>query len=129
MSLNWKGDALLRKMRRTAAAAGQEIGLRIEGAAKQQLVKGRGVLTGTLRRSITAQPVEVFRDIVAVTVATDAETVMAEGSKKQKIVAAGTKLRYAMIVHRRIPYMTDGLKRVKPQVIKVWKKHLESDHG
>lgn len=48
----WKGDAVLKDFRRGIGEGLAEFGLRIEAKAKGELKKGRGVITGTLRRSI-----------------------------------------------------------------------------
>lgn len=48
----WRGDELRRETENNLAEAWGRVGLRGEKYAKQQLWKGHGVITGTLRRSI-----------------------------------------------------------------------------
>jgi hypothetical protein len=54
MGLKWRGDAVFRDTQDAAEEALKQFDLRLEGAAKKELYKGHGVLTGTLRRSIHA---------------------------------------------------------------------------
>lgn len=50
--LTWRGDQVLDKTLTNVGRALTEFGLRVEASAKDQLYKGHGVITGTLRRSI-----------------------------------------------------------------------------
>jgi len=52
--LEWNGDEVYRKVVNALEGALTEFGLVHEGGAKRALKPGRGVLTGTLRRSIHA---------------------------------------------------------------------------
>lgn len=52
--LNWNGPALRGQVVEAIVGGVQEFGLTHETKAKSKLRKGRGVLTGTLRRSIHA---------------------------------------------------------------------------
>jgi hypothetical protein len=54
VTLNWKGDEVLRIAKENGAAIISEFGLTVEGESKKELRRGHGVLYGTLRRSIHA---------------------------------------------------------------------------
>jgi hypothetical protein len=134
--LIWNGDAVEAEVVKRLSDALAEIGLRIEAEAKQQLWKGHGVLTGTLRRSIHAtEPNYNF----------PADNVKASGDSPERggkepepkqqgsilWVAIGSGLVYAMAVHQGhggfsgYHYLTNALEKVKPLVNNIVRKHLK----
>jgi hypothetical protein len=123
--LIWNGGAVEAELVRRLSDALGEIGLRIEAKAKQQLVKGHGVITGTLRRSIhCAEPGYNWADDDAMMADVSAARAAYRGSKgiagnvKARIpelggkeadakekgsalwIVVGSGLRYAMPVHQ-----------------------------
>lgn len=88
------------------ASALTEIDLRIETEAKKELYRGHGKRTGTLQRSIQGAPATV------------------QGNRIRGKV--GTKgVRYALRIHKRYGYLAEGIKRVRPQVQAILKKHMK----
>lgn len=105
-TLTWRGAALKRQVGQAAVAAVDEIDLRIEGAAKQELYPGHGKLTGTLQRDIHSDPARV------------------DGRRVRG--AVGTRrIPYAMALHRRYKYLTIGLRKVQPQTGAILARHLK----
>ena len=126
----WRGKEVSQAVAQNVARALGEFGLRAEGHAKQELQKGHGVLTGTLRRSIhTAQP---GYDWAGDAVSTgDRGGQMVEGLVQGEKVTLylGSGLQYALAVHQGhhsfegYHYLTIGLDKAKPELPAVLKKH------
>lgn len=121
----WLGVQVLDKKRQQAANAMGEVGLRVEAAAKRQLYKGHGVITGTLRRSIhTASPGYNW----------SGDSGGPDGPAKlvgdKLIVEVGSGLEYAMAVHDGhgsfggYHYLTIGVDIVRPAVPGIFKEYL-----
>lgn len=103
--LDWRGPQLLREMEKASEEALVEFGLRLETAAKSQLRKGHGVVTGTLRRSIhMASPDYDFAGDNVPPAAGTPERGGREarvGREADKIaIETGSGLEYAMAVHQ-----------------------------
>ncbi len=120
--LDWRGGAVLSAvLNETVAPAMGEIGLRVEGEAKKELIKGHGVLTGTLRRSIhTALPGYSWRSD---DVTPSASTPERGGQKVAGVVIeVGSGLWYALAVHQGhhgfagYHYIVKGAEAVAPLV-------------
>lgn len=105
MSLKWRGDQVFKDTVKAAEAALATFDLKLEAGAKKELYKGHGVLTGTLRRSLHAAPIDYVWS------SDDEEpspTTPELGGHKPKIVkkglmlwgAVGSGLVYAMAVHQ-----------------------------
>jgi len=99
-----------------------DIGLDIEGEAKQQLYPGHGVLTGTLRRSIhAASPSHNF---AADSAGSDlgGQAPAPEKVGDVLVIAIGSGLIYALAVHQGhhafegYHYLTLGVEKVQPRV-------------
>jgi hypothetical protein len=134
--LTWKGDAVEAAVTQRLSDALAEIGLRIEGEAKQELVKGHGVLTGTLRRSIHATAPTYNFPADNVKPAADTPE---RGNKKPEPelkgsvlwIAVGSGLVYAMPVHQGhgsfggYHFLTNALDKVKPKAMDIIRKHLK----
>lgn len=87
--LTWQGKALSQELIAKLSAALDRHSLKIDAKAKLELYPGHGKLTGTLQRSISANPSRLEgRRIV--------------GSVSTKGVP------YARIIHRRYEYLTKG---------------------
>ena len=129
VKLTWRGDAVVREvLDEVVAPAMGEIGLRVEGAAKRNLWKGHGVLTGTLRRSIhTAEPgYDWAGDDV-----TPSDGSPERGGRKTVNVQieVGSGLWYAMAVHQGhggfagYHYLTDAVDAVRGQVAAIIRRY------
>lgn len=126
----WRGEQVLTDWQQDLANGMGEVGLRVEAAAKRQLYKGHGVLTGTLRRSIhTAPPTynwgadgggEMGGQMVP------AEMV----GKTKLVVSAGSGLEYAKTVHDGhgrfggYHYMTNAVDIVKPDAPAILRSYI-----
>lgn len=126
----WLGVQVLDKKRQQAANAMGEVGLRVEAAAKRQLYKGHGVITGTLRRSIhTAPPGYGWGgDGGGGEMGGQATPAKLVGDKL--IVEVGSGLEYAKPVHDGhgsfggYHYLTTGIDIVRPTVPAIFKEYL-----
>ncbi len=107
--MTWKGPEVRAAIEAAAVDALEEIDLRIETRAKQELYPGHGKLTGTLQRSIQAGPVVLEEDRV-----------------RGKVGTKGVK--YAKKIHRRYRYLLVGLAEVKPKAVDILRKHAKR-HG
>lgn len=107
--LDWKGDEVMAQVMANLEAAMNEISLEVEGEAKQELYKGHGVLTGTLRRDLHAEDSEV--------------------SGTRVTGRVGAWVDYALPVHQGhhgfegYHYIAMGLQRVKERVDSILSKH------
>src|SRR5687768_7679026 len=96
LKLQWRGPQVLEELTAKAAEAVDEIDLRIESFAKQELYPGHGKVTGTLQRSITTKP--------------------ARRQGMKVVGAVGSNLKYARRIHFMYFYITEGLAKVQPLV-------------
>ena len=153
--LDWRGDEVLEAVAAMSAAALGEIGLRIEAEAKRNLkpsakVKrgrryvyvpggGRGVRTGTLRRSLhTAKPGYSWTgDDVEPGPATPARGGRRVEGQRQGLrvcVAVGSGLDYAIYLHQSETsegrhYLTRAVEKVAPQAPDILRKYVEGRRG
>lgn len=135
VTLDWRGPQVLKAvLDEVVIPALQEIGLRVESEAKQQLYKGHGVLTGTLRRSIhTAPPGYPWaRDNVPPS--TNAperggKAARPERTSRGVVVEVGSGLSYAIWVHQGhgafegYHYLTNAVEKVRPLVPSIVRQH------
>ena len=143
--LIWKGDEVLKTIKENGAKIISEFALTVEGEAKKELKKsakaegvwvkggGRGVRTGTLRRSIhTALPgYDWGGDDVAPSAGSPERgnsAVMPEAGD-QITVEVGSGLVYAMAVHQGhhnftgYHYLTNGLKKAQGKLPSIIARH------
>src|SRR5215203_3322470 len=105
MPLTWNGRQVTQQITQALVEALTEIDLRIETAAKSELYPGHGKRTGTLQRGIHGAPARL------------------DGSKVRG--AVGVKgVTYALPVHRRYKYITNGLETVRPLALSIIRKHI-----
>lgn len=102
--INWKGKALRAKKARQLVEALTEIDQRIETEAKAELYPGHGKRTGTLQRAIAG------------------DAAHQEGDRIRGSVGV-RGVRYAAHIHRLYRYITEGLRRVKPNALDIVRKH------
>lgn len=134
--LDWKGPQVRAAVRQNVAASWSEFGLRVETAAKQQLYKGHGVRSGTLRRSIhVAPPGYAWHDD---------NVTPADGTPERGGQAAlpgmeqdglhlevGSGMVYALAIHQGFEkgsfagyhYLTNALALVKPELPEILRRH------
>ena len=136
MPLHWRGPQVEKDIESKLGDALGEIGLLIEGEAKQQLYPGHGVRTGTLRRSIhAASPSHNFASDSGAELG--GQEVQAEKVGDRLMVAVGSGLVYAMAIHQGwsggaglrgsfagYHYLTIAAERVSPKALSIVKKHL-----
>jgi len=129
-ALDWRGAQVVKEVEAAAVDALQEFGLRLETAAKSELYKGHGVLTGTLRRSIhTGSPDYNWgADDEA-----PSESTSSRGGQEPDVkrgggrlaIETGSGLEYAMAVHQGhgsfggYHFMTNAFDRIKDQFVKI----------
>lgn len=140
--LNWKGDLVAKMSEEQICAIMGEIALIGEGEAKKELQKGRGVLTGTLRRSIHAATpdYEFATDNVEAAPASPErgnKKVLARRVGNRLVVLLGSGLSYAMAIHQGwtagykgmkgsfagYHYLVNGLEKAKGQTDAVIARH------
>ncbi len=108
--LTWNGKQVTQQIAQALVDAVTEIDLRIETAAKSELYPGHGKKSGTLQRGIKGGPARL------------------EGNKvRGSIGVAGVK--YALRIHRKYHYITEGLATVRPQVMGIIAKHTKKAGG
>ena len=144
-SLNWKGDEVLKTTQENAAKIISEFALTVEGEAKKELKKsakengvwvkggGRGVRTGTLRRSIhTALPgYDWGGDDVEPSGGSPerGNNAVVPETGNQLTVEVGSGLVYAMAVHQGhhnfigYHYLTNGLKKAQGKLASIIARH------
>lgn len=144
--VNWKGDAAFGQIEQALGDALVEIANRIEGEAKKVLkpsarVKtgrgkyvwvrggGRGKRTGTLQRSIhAAEPNYQFSNDDVIPSTSTPER--GNGSPRPRksanrlILAVGTGMEYAMLMHLRYKYITIGYNKVQPKALSIVEKYI-----
>lgn len=133
LKLDWHGDEVGKDVLKNVGAAMTEFGLRCETAAKNRLQPlGRGVRTGTLRRSIhLAEPGYSWRgDNVKPSPNTperggqDAKPVERQGKLTLEL---GSGMEYALVVHQDHPnahhYITYAVDEMKPKLPSILERH------
>lgn len=128
MTLQWTGDEVMADAIAGITAGLTEFGLRHETASKGLLAPGRGVITGTLRRSIhSAAPSYDFGsdDVKPSTSSPDrggsGGPATRTGDKVRIVVGSG--MRYAARVEQRHGYIKSGHDRVKGSLDAIIRKH------
>lgn len=147
MGLNWKGATVNAEIERRLKGAVAEIALRIEAKAKTKLqpsqqvngrfVKGggRGLRTGTLRRSIhAAKPTYNYGgDNVTAAAGTPergGQEPMPERDGKRLMAAVGSGLGYAVYVHQAHynpavqGFITRSAEEVMPDALRIVRRHV-----
>lgn len=142
----WNGDEIRKSVVMNMEKALGEFGLRVEGYAKKELVKGHGVITGTLRRSLhTARPGYNWSgdDVPRTKRKVRKGVVIQEGSPERGgqavdatavgggriTVEVGSGLVYALAVHQGhhsfdgYHFLTNGLEKAKPEMPIVLSRH------
>lgn len=131
---SWRGKEVTEQVKQNVARAFGEFGLRAEGYAKKELVKGHGVETGTLRRSIhTAQPGYDWQgdDVEPGAGSVERGGRMTDGLVQGEKVSLefGSGLTYALAVHQGhhsfagYHYLSNGLDKARPELPQILKKY------
>lgn len=113
VTVEWNGGGTREELERRLKLAMRDLGLEIEARAKGILQPGRGVLTGTLRRSVHAAGADYDfgRDD------TEAGPRTPERGNRQFdptiqdgriIIAVGSGMKYAAAVEKRLGYLIAG---------------------
>lgn len=134
LRLDWKGSQVVDQVFKNVAAAYTEFGLIVETNAKQELQKGHGVRTGTLRRSIhLAQPGYPWsQDNVEPSTSSPElgrNGVEAQVTFGKVSLLVGSGLEYALSIHQGFGtfggyhYLTNGLAKAKPELKRILEKH------
>lgn len=126
--MDWQGAACREQVAGAVQAGLTEFGLRHEGEAKSELKKGRGVVTGTLRRSVhSAEPTYNF---AADDVQPNPGSPERGGSGGQAAIEGdvvsilvGSGLVYARVIEDRYAYMSQSHARVLPDLVGILEKH------
>lgn len=123
-NLNWMGAEVLNQLSRRLTAALDEIDLRIESRAKQELRPGHGKRTGTLQRDIHSTPArrEGIRIVGVVGAGRHYSIYVHEGVKAKM----RTSKRGRAFHHRgqsAIPYLKIGFDHVEPQAAGIVARH------
>lgn len=126
--LDWRGAQVRAQVVAAVTDGLAEFGLRHETEAKRELTPGRGVLTGTLRRSIHSAGVSYnfAGDDVTPTPGSPERggqmAAIAESGGKVAVVT-GSGMRYARTIEERYAYLKNSYTRVLPQLPAVLEKH------
>lgn len=129
--LDWRGDKIAEMSVGIAVAALTEFGARVETSAKSQLKPGRGVVTGTYRRSIHyASPgYNYAADDVKPSPATPERSGTGGGAVQTSAnvvsIVVGSGLKYARRVEQLYATIQKGQKRVEPQLPTILRKHAK----
>ncbi|MBX3056927.1 MAG: hypothetical protein KF770_10685 [Anaerolineae bacterium] len=128
MALKWMGEQVGQDLINAIAAGVVEFGLTHETEAKRELTPGRGVLTGTLRRSIhAANPSYNFAsDDVPPSPGSPERGGRAPDISKRTVhihIAVGSGMRYAMAIERLYGYITNSHSRVIGRLPDIIRKH------
>jgi hypothetical protein len=128
---SWNGVRLTQRALDIVAEAMEEVGLRCEGAAKKQLKKGRGVITGTLRRSIhTAIPdYNYFDDDVKPSSGSPERGGRGTQGRivgKKVMIALGAGVKYAFFIEKRYGYIKEGVESQRKNAPAVIKRYLRT---
>lgn len=128
--LNWRGAEVAKATGDQVIEIMSDIGLAAEGNSKSELVKGHGVVTGTLRRSIhAASPGYDWAGDAGGTGKRGRSRARAERSGGRIGIEVGSGLEYAMAIHQGwndsnglrgsfagYHYLTIGVDKTRPQV-------------
>lgn len=133
--LNWRGDEVVKLTEEQAMAIMGEFGLTAEGESKKDLKKGRGVKSGTLRRSIHAESPQYnyAGDNVEPSSGSPERggklvKAVRDGSHRF-VVALGSGLVYAMKIHQGwgsflgYHYITNGVDKTKAKLGAIIGRH------
>lgn len=138
--LNWLGQVVFQDAMRILSDAWGQVGLAVEGNAKKELYKGRGVITGTLRRSIhTAKPgyawpgdnVEPAND----TPERGGKSVKADANASEVRLEVGSGMVYAAYIEFGLGnfegyrYLGNGLDKTKPRIPDILRAYFEREFG
>lgn len=132
--LEWRGDEVKSETMQAGAKIISEFGFEVEGESKYELRYGRGVESGTLRRSIhMALPgYDWGSDDVEPSKSSPergGSQVLPDESNDKLTVEVGSGLVYAMAVHQGhhnfqgYHYLTNGLKKAKAKLDSIIAKH------
>jgi hypothetical protein len=128
--LVWKGPAVRQKVVTAVISGLQEFALTHETEAKSELQPRRGVVTGTLRRSIHAANPEYSyqKDHVLSSPSTPERgrgtPQLAERGGKVAVVV-GSGMRYARRIENRYSYMMRSYGRMLPRLEPIIRKHAK----
>jgi hypothetical protein len=132
--LFWKGEEVSDQVLENVSAGLDEFALRAEANSKRELRRGRGVASGTLRRSLhTARP---GFDWSSDNVDPSSSTPDRGGQKfnavingKRVTIQLGSGLNYALAVHQGhhgftgYHYITNGVDKTQPELPSILEKH------
>lgn len=133
--LTWRGPQVQDAVLQAVQQAWSEVGMRVESAAKQELYKGHGVKTGTLRRSIhAAEPGYAWQsDDVTPSESTPergGQLALAIIESGRVVTTVGSGMNYAMAVHQGndagfegYHFLRNGVTAVKPDIPDVLRKY------
>lgn len=133
--MDWRGGEVLEEVEAALIEILADFGLTVESEAKQELDKGHGVKTGTLRRSIHAGKVDynwAGDDVEPSEGSPDrgGQKVRPSRAQKQMTLAVGSGLKYALPVHqghgsfKGYHYLVNGLDKAERNHLKnIIKKH------
>jgi len=130
-TLEWRG-AETRKLVVAAVLDGlAEFGLRHETASKGELAPGRGVVTGTLRRSIHSSPPSYdFNSDHTKPSGGSPERGGSSPSLSEQggrvMVVVGSGMQYARLIEDRYSYVRKGHERVIGDLLNVLEKHARA---
>jgi hypothetical protein len=128
MTVQWTGDQVREQVVGALRDSLVEFGLYHEGLAKGQLRKGRGVVTGTLRRSVHAagSAYNFGRDNVPTSAGSPerggAGLTVEEKNKKLSVVV-GSGMRYARRIDVLYAYLTGTYPPAQAQLFTIILKH------
>ena len=127
--VNWKGGLAEGQIEQALSAALVEVAQRVEGEAKKQLYPGHGKVTGTLQRSLHAASADYnFRsDNVKPGPGAPERggaVPVPRRSGNRLIVAVGTGMEYAMMVHLRYGYLRVAFNKVQPRVLEIVRQYI-----
>lgn len=131
VKLDWYGDKISKAAVLIAVDALTEFGARVETSAKSQLKPGRGVVTGTYRRSIHyASPHYNFGgDDMKPSPSTPERSGTGGGAEQTSTnvvsITVGSGLKYARRVEQLYATIQKGQKRVEGQLPNILRKHAK----
>jgi hypothetical protein len=128
MTVHWTGDQVRAQVVGALRDSLVEFGLYHEGLAKGQLRKGRGVVTGTLRRSIHAagSAYNFGRDNVRPSAGSPemgGAGLTVEEKNKRLSVLVGSGMRYARKIDGLYAYLTGTYPPAQAQLFTIILKH------
>lgn len=131
MSLKWHGNLVLEEVKVGCVDALNEFGLRLELPSKRPLQYGRGLLTGTYRRSLHADsPNYSFQDDDVKPSSSSPERGGKTGAtvtgKYTISIVYGSGLRYAIFVENRYGTIKNAHNQEWPKLAKLIEKHTKN---